>query len=118
MQILTKLWNFFFGPDVTDGPEPLMMAESRSPEWPTVRAAHLKREPTCQACGINKNLSVHHIIPFHIDKSKELDQDNLITLCNEHHCHFVFGHLDSWYSYNINVREDAKNWLEKVKHRP
>jgi hypothetical protein len=114
-KLLNFLWNLFFRGRF----EPLWMAKiPRSPEWPKVRAQHLKMEPTCQACGTKKNLTVHHIIPFHIDMSKELDHSNLITLCEEHHCHFVFGHLDSWFSYNIHVREDAKNWLEKVKNRP
>lgn len=32
-----------------------------------------------------KNLSVHHIVPIEEDFSKSLDDDNLITLCEDHH---------------------------------
>lgn len=33
----------------------------------------------------NKNLSVHHIIPISEAEDRKLDNDNLITLCWEHH---------------------------------
>ena len=90
----------------------------RSPHWSTVRAEHLKIEPTCAACGGTEGLQVHHCLPFHLDPSKELDQDNLITLCEERNCHYIFGHLYNWHSYNPNVREDAAAILKKVKERP
>lgn len=31
------------------------------------------------------NLSVHHIVPLNIDYGKRLDDNNLITLCRNHH---------------------------------
>ena len=104
---LTNLYKSFFATKT-----------SRSSAWPKVRNTHLVKEPTCQACGTDKNLNVHHIIPYHLDKDKELDGNNLITLCEEHHCHLVIGHLCSWSSYNKNVIEDAAIWLKKVKNRP
>lgn len=53
----------------------------RSPKWPTVRRAHLKREPVCQLCGctIKARLNVHHVVPFHLAPDMELLEDNLIT---------------------------------------
>jgi hypothetical protein len=90
----------------------------RSGQWQTVRKKHLKNEPTCAACGGTKKLQVHHCVPFHLDETKELDDSNLITLCEDHNCHLVFGHLYNWYAYNPNVREDASNMLKKVKERP
>ena len=33
----------------------------------------------------NKNLSVHHIVPIAEAEDRKLDNDNLITLCWEHH---------------------------------
>jgi 5-methylcytosine-specific restriction enzyme A len=90
----------------------------RSNQWPTVRKKHLEMEPTCQACGTKKKLTVHHVLPFHEHPQLELDHSNLITLCEEHHCHLIFGHLCSWYSYNTTVRADVKWFLEKVKKRP
>ena len=56
-------------------------AEQRSPQWNKVRNQHLKEQSTCQVCGSNEYLSVHHIVPFHLDPAKELVPSNLITLC-------------------------------------
>ena len=89
----------------------------RSPEWPTCRKHFLKKNPTCAACGTTDNLNVHHKMPFHLDKSKELDNNNLITLC-ETHCHILIGHLASFKSYNPDVVEDAVTMLKKVQNRP
>jgi hypothetical protein len=90
----------------------------RSNMWPAVRRKHLEMEPTCQGCGTKKELNVHHIRPFHLHPALELDHKNLITLCEYHRCHLVFGHLCSWDSYNVNVRADAKAYLAKVQNRP
>ena len=94
----------------------------RSPKWPTVRAAWLKANPSCAACGTTRKaiLSVHHVIPFHVDRSKELDATNLITLCEGQgvNCHLLFGHLMNWSSWNVNVREDAAAWRAKIRNRP
>ena len=86
------------------------VTEGRSGKWPAVRAAHLKRQPACAACGQTKELNVHHRIPFHVDPSLELSPENLITLC-EHSpqsCHYHFGHCAlSWKAFNPHVVEDA-----------
>lgn len=89
----------------------------RSPKWRKVRAEHIKQNPTCAACGRKEGLEVHHVIPYHIDNTKELDPDNLITLCGKH-CHFVFGHFMYWKSWNKNVREDAAKYLYDKENRP
>lgn len=88
-------------------------AEPRSSKWPKVRDTHLKVDPVCNVCGTKEDLNVHHIIPYHIDRSKELDPTNLITLCNNNRCHFTFGHLFNWSSFNPNVIEDAKAFKQK-----
>ena len=92
-------------------------AERRSTKWPKVRDAHLKIDPVCNVCGGIEDLNVHHIIPFHIDKSKELDPNNLITLCNGRGCHFAFGHLFDWQSSNPSVVQDSKLFKKKVEER-
>ena len=101
---------------------PVAPPEARSPKWPAVRAAHLKAHPTCEACGESntKILNVHHVVPFHVDPSKELDEANLITLCEGSvvNCHLHFGHLRNWKSWNVDVRKDAADWLKKIKNRP
>jgi hypothetical protein len=85
----------------------------RSPQWPMVAGEHLQLEPVCRACGSTDNLQVHHVLPFHFcillgRPELELDQRNLITLCegaNNHH--LLLGHLDDWQSYNQEVRLDV-----------
>lgn len=81
----------------------------RSPEWETVRKSHLKSFPNCAACGANDNLQVHHIKPFHLHPELELEQSNLITLCEGKHnrCHLNIGHLGNWKKENPSVVEDA-----------
>ncbi|SRR6266566_6559488 len=98
-------------------PKPLVQ---RSPHWPAVRETHLKREPNCTACGGKDNIEVHHIHPFHLWPELELVETNLITLCEHpsHNCHFIFGHLLSWLSYNLTVQFDAAAYLLKLSHRP
>jgi 5-methylcytosine-specific restriction endonuclease McrA len=84
-------------------------AEPRSPAWRGVRRRHLATNPTCAACGTKHLVDVHHIIPFHIDPTHELDPGNLITLCRwplRRH-HFKVGHLGDWTRWNETVRADA-----------
>ncbi|MCX6822361.1 MAG: HNH endonuclease [Candidatus Aenigmarchaeota archaeon] len=88
----------------------------RSGKWRPTRKNHLIKEPCCQICASKKKLEVHHIIPFSIDPSKELLDENLVTLCI--YCHFIFGHLGKWASYNENLREDIEIWSKKIKERP
>jgi 5-methylcytosine-specific restriction enzyme A len=85
----------------------------RSPQWSNVEREHLRFEPTCMACGSTDNLQVHHVLPFHFcillgRPELELDQRNLITLCEgtDNH-HLLLGHLDDWPSYNQDVRSDV-----------
>jgi 5-methylcytosine-specific restriction enzyme A len=90
---------------------------TRSKDWPKVRKEHLKIQPSCMACGSNVNPEVHHIIPVHVDPTKELDKTNLITLCDKY-CHFIFGHLMNYKSWNPNVKSDCELYLSKVQARP
>lgn len=119
----------------------------RSPKWPGVEKAHLAIQPRCVCCEPGADtkaaLQVHHIFPFHYcialgRPDLELDQRNLITLCEdedgkpgENH-HLLVGHLDDFASSNLNVVDDAKatfhgmsatairadvKWQAKVKTR-
>lgn len=89
----------------------------RSWKWSDVRKEHLKKQPYCQACGRKTDLEVHHIEPVHLNPDRELDPSNLITLCSKS-CHLTFGHLMDYKSWNVNVVEDAKNYLNKIQQRP
>lgn len=90
---------------------------TRSPKWKTIRKNHLKDNPNCAACGAKDKLEVHHIEPVHTSPEKELDPSNLVTLCDTP-CHLTFGHLMNYKSWNPNIVEDCKNYLNKVTHRP
>ena len=88
----------------------------RSSEWVQVRTDFVRKHPRCEACGTMANLNVHHVVPFHQRPDLELVEDNLITLCREHH--FRIGHdpdgkgpmKPSWLLSNPNVRSDAAAW--------
>lgn len=93
-----------------------MFGSDRSSQWRRVRAEHLRKEPTCQACGRSKDLQVHHIVPVAFCKICELDPENLITLCADP-CHLVFGHFLSYKCYNKNVREMVKAYKSAFDQR-
>lgn len=97
----------------------MMAAHPRSSKWPNVRKAHLEKEGACAACGTTKNLEVHHVQPFHLFPDLELEQSNLITLCEttSHNDHFLFGHCLNWRQFNPNVRDDAARALAMIQNR-
>ena len=100
--------------DRVSGKVPLF--KKRSSRWRAVRAAFLINNNSCAACGQTDHLQVHHIIPFNIDPSKELDESNLITLCeDEYDCHRIIGHTGNFKKANPSVREDAAKELLKYK---
>lgn len=94
----------------------------RSPHWPAVRNDFLTHFPSCAACGKREALQVHHIYPVNWPdgKTKELDPENLITLCESKgmNCHLRIGHLGDFKSRNADVRNDAAASLHKIQHRP
>lgn len=85
----------------------------RSARWAIVREHHLVENPECEACGTSHQLEVHHITPVSVDPSKELDFDNLITLCVR--CHLVFGHLGCFQCHNPEVQADSQTYRARVK---
>ena len=89
---------------------------SRSNQWNKIRKEYLKRQPKCAVCK-RKAKTVHHIIPFHVDPTKELDIDNLIGFCSTCH-HLTFGHLMYWKSYNSKVVEDTQIYKQRMWNRP
>lgn len=85
----------------------------RSPHWSTVRNAHLVFEPACRACGGTEKLQVHHKHPFHLHPELELEQQNLITLCERRgrDCHFRYGHFFDWKQWNPHVESMSTDFL-------
>jgi 5-methylcytosine-specific restriction endonuclease McrA len=106
--------------DAVTGKAPI--TAKRSTQWAKVRAAYLRAYPRCAACDRSELVEVHHIVPFHIAPELELQQSNLIALCenkkNGINCHLYLGHLGNYKSYNTTVRLDAEATLNKFKNRP
>lgn len=94
-----------------------ILSAPRSAEWRRLRAEHLKKNPLCAVCGNSRNVVPHHIVPFHVDPSRELDPNNLISLCEGEtfNCHLFFGHYRNWTKHNPDVAEDSKRWNERVR---
>lgn len=88
---------------------------ARSSEWEKFRNEFMKDNNFCEVCRTDKNLEAHHIKPFHLNPSLELDKDNLIALCRDHH--YLFGHFLNWSSFNPDVISDSKIWNVKIKTR-
>lgn len=90
------------------GKVPLL--SKRSSHWETVRKHWLEHNNECAACGVKNDLQVHHVKPFHLDPSLELNFTNFITLCEKKggfECHLHVGHHGNFKSENPNVREEA-----------
>lgn len=106
--------------DTLKGKVPLKL--NRSKDWPKVRKAFLEKNNFCNCCGGRNKLEVHHIKPFHLYPELELEESNLITLCEDGSdglvCHLAIGHLGSYKSYNLKVREDSEYLNNKLLNRP
>jgi len=117
--LITEIWNLLSSKKMIkfNIAEAKTILSMRSGKWRSVRNNFLEGNPCCKVCGSKENLTAHHIIPFHIDKNKELDPNNLIPLCQNKtmNCHFIFGHLLNWNKFNPNVIEDSKIWNDKLK---
>ena len=96
-------------------------SQKRSSDWPSVRQAHLKENPTCAACGGESGVEVHHIKPFHLAPELELDPKNLVSLCESKkygvNCHLFFGHLGNYQVENPHVLEDVKRCKKRFSER-
>jgi 5-methylcytosine-specific restriction endonuclease McrA len=99
-------------------------AKPRSSHWPAARAEHLKRFPVCEVCSGKTQLEVHHVQSFHEHPERELDPDNMITLCASPSCksHLTIGHLGNYKQNNPDVREDSsllkKRRADVLKRKP
>ena len=93
---------------------------ARSSEWTKVRNAFIKENPRCAVCGGQEDCQAHHRKPFHLYPELELEESNLITLCEKagRNHHLIFGHLGNFQSWNNLVAVDAEIWREKIRNRP
>ena len=98
------------------------LTQKRSSKWGKIRKEFLKKNSKCNVCGEKKKLEIHHIRPFNLHPELELEEHNLISLCESRKggivCHLAIGHLGSYRSYNKDVRLDAENWHNKIINRP
>lgn len=79
---------------------------TRSSSWRTVRKEHIQNFPYCAICRKKKGLEVHHIVPFHMDPSLELEPTNLVTFCRKHH--FIYGHIENWKARNVKIAQTIR----------
>ena len=103
------MFSFLFG-------DPRACGVTRSPQWGKVRRAWLLAHDRCACCSTKNDLEVHHIVPVHVDPTRELDGTNLVTLCRR--CHLFVGHLGDWESWNVQVLEHAQVWSRYIAARP
>lgn len=92
-------------------------SSERSPLWRSVRSLWLKKHPRCGVCGTRDKLEVHHVWPVHFPggREKELDSENMITLCRPHH--LDSGHSGDWKARNSHVRQDVKQAAQRRYQR-
>jgi len=99
---------------------------NRSIYWSKTRNEYIKHYPVCEIC-VREAKVVHHIIPVHIHSGLELSWSNLISLCDN--CHFKYGHLENWKSWNplltidqLLIRYDLSynnlRWIQEKEFRP
>ena len=98
-------------------PQAAVYGTPRSGKWQTFERKWLDLHPSCAACGGKEDCHGHHKRPFHLEPEKELDPDNIITLCNHRCCHLLIGHGGDWHAYNPHVEPDAALILKRVQNR-
>ena len=84
---------------------------SWSGKWRKAKRKYYKKHgKVCKCCGSKKNVELHHKLPRHLFPELALDEKNFIPLCNRKGvgCHFLLGHLQSYYTYNEKITEVAK----------
>jgi hypothetical protein len=99
--------------------DPMVCGTPRSSQWPRARAEHLKEHPACAKCGDISHSVVHHKRPYHLYPHLELDQKNLITLCDRNGCnaHWVDAHFMDWTSFNPDVDRDCHYYAARRECR-
>ncbi len=90
----------------------------RSPKWRKVRKVFITNNPTCFVCGSKKKVEVHHKVPFHIAPDMELNEGNLVSLCENKkyglNCHLLLGHYGNYKKFNPNIDNDTIIWRNNI----
>ena len=71
--------------------------------WAVRKAMKAYREdnPSCEWCGREKKLEVHHDIPVAIAPGLAASRSNLRTMCKP--CHRVVAHGNNFHTYESNL---------------
>ena len=70
-------------------------------QWRQTRNEFIELQPRCQCCAREKNLQVHHVLPWHLFPSFRYDLNNLLTMCQA--CHLRLGHMNNWKKFNYRI---------------
>jgi len=93
--------------------------KARSPLWTAFRDGWKAVHPRCATCGSEDHIQVHHVVPFHLEPSKELDAHNVLTLCmGPNECHLRIGHGDDFRAFNPHVRAHVALLVHAPNVRP
>ena len=96
----------------------------RGSKWRALRQEVIAQTPYCEICGSTKNLEVHHFYDVSHFPHLELQDQNLIVLCDgsEHYkglsCHRIFGHLGDWKKTNYNLRSQLPTLRDLLFKKP
>ena len=101
------MFGFFRQPD----PGVVAAGVPRSSGWGPWLKAFLKGK-SCIACGQREGLTGHHVVPYHLDPSREMDPKNVEPMCSDR-CHLVHGHFNDFSLSNPTVREDCAAYRVK-----
>jgi 5-methylcytosine-specific restriction protein A len=84
-------------------------AQPRDGRWHKLRCDFLLKFPYCAICLSKKNLTVHHIKPFHLFPELELEWSNLLNVCENPglNCHLYFCHWGNWKDFNSQIVADV-----------
>jgi hypothetical protein len=105
---------------ITNDKNKFELQSQRNKDWKKLRNYVVEKNKKCCVCGKTTNLVAHHKLPFHLYPEKELDEDNIIILCENRpvNCHYLFGHLMDWKKYNSNITEDIDIWSKRLEKTP
>ena len=92
--------------------DPVFGGVPRSSKWSAVRDNFLKENPDCEACGVKAEVA-HHVYPYSFKPELELDESNLISLCDI--CHMCLAHLKSFKRFDPDIKEVARAFRQKIK---
>ena len=103
--MFTRLLSLLFGDSL----------QGRSPRWREVRDQHVANCPRCVVCGTTDATEVHHVFPYQFYPERELEPNNLRTVCRDHH--YLVGHCLNWKAWNPAFDSDARYIREMIERR-